>query len=132
MTFELDATHRAIRDTARSFAREQVAPRAKAWDEARQLPERDRAQARASSGFLGINIPEHYGGAGLDTLAYAISVEEIARADGSLAPHRRLAQRARHGAHPRFGSEEQKQRYLPKLASGEWLRRWALTEPGSG
>ena len=84
MTFELDATHRVIRDTARSFARERIAPLAKVWDEEQRFPI-EAVPALAELGFLGINIPEQYGGAALDTLAYSIIVEEISRADGSLA-----------------------------------------------
>src|SRR6185436_16652873 len=83
MTFELDATHRAIRDTARTFARQRVMPHAKAWDEEARFPS-EVVPALAELGFLGINIPEQYGGSGLDTLAYSIIVEEISRADGSL------------------------------------------------
>lgn len=128
---DLDPTHRAIQDTARSFAREQIAPRARAWDEAEHFPI-ELIPELGKLGFLGINVPERYGGAQLDTLAYAIIVEEISRADGSLgltvASHNGLG--SSHIA--RFGSEAQKQRYLPKLASGEWLGAWALTEPGSG
>jgi alkylation response protein AidB-like acyl-CoA dehydrogenase len=83
-------------------------------------------------GFMGIQIPERYGGSGLDTLAYAIVVEEISRADGAMgltvASHNGLG-----STHLlRFASDALKERYLPKLASGEWLGAWALTEPGSG
>jgi alkylation response protein AidB-like acyl-CoA dehydrogenase len=131
MTFELDATHRAIRDTARAFAREQIAPKAKAWDQEERFPSEIIAEL-GKLGFLGINIAEIYGGSQLDTRSYAIIVEEISRADGSLgltvASHNGLG--SSHLA--RFGSEEQKQRYLPKLATGEWLGAWALTEHGSG
>jgi len=131
MTFELDATHSAIRDTARAFARERIAPNARAWDAAQRFPS-EIIPDLGALGFLGINIPERYGGAGLDTLAYAVIVEEISRADGSLgltvASHNGLG--SSHIA--RFASEEIKQRYLPRLATGEWLGAWALTEPGSG
>ena len=130
MTFELDATHLAIRDTARAFAREQIAPRAKRWDADEHFP-KEIIPELGKLGFLGIAIPERYGGAGLDTLAYAVIVEEISRADGALgltvASHNGLG--SSHIA--RFGSEAQRQRYLPKLATGEWLGAWALTEPGS-
>jgi alkylation response protein AidB-like acyl-CoA dehydrogenase len=131
MTFELDATHRAIRDTARSFARQRIAPHAKAWDAEQRFPS-EIIPGLAELGFLGINIPEQYGGSGLDTLAYSIIVEEVSRGDGSLgltvASHNGLG--SSHLA--RFASEALKDRYLPKLASGEWLGAWALTEPGSG
>ena len=83
-------------------------------------------------GLLGIRIPEEYGGSGMDTRAYAICIEEIARVDGSIAltvaSHNGLGT----GHLLAFGTEEQKRRYLPKAASGEWLAAWALTEPGSG
>jgi alkylation response protein AidB-like acyl-CoA dehydrogenase len=86
----------------------------------------------AEIGLLGIRIPEAYGGAGLDMLAYAVCVEECARVDGSLAltvaSHNGLGT----GHVLAFGNEQQKRRYLPKAASGEWLAAWALTEPGSG
>ena len=131
MTFELDATHLAIRDAARAFAREQIAPHAKRWDADEHFP-REIIPELGKLGFLGVNIPERYGGAELDTLSYAVIVEEISRADGALgltvASHNGLG--SSHIA--RFGSEELKQRYLPKLATGEWLGAWALTEPGSG
>src|SRR5688572_33308482 len=77
-------------------------------------------------------MPAEYGGAGMDTLAYAIAVEECARVDGSLA----LTIASHNGLGTshivKFGSEEQKRKYLPRAASGEWLAAWALTEPGSG
>lgn len=128
---ELDATHRSIRDAARAFARERIAPQAKAWDAEERFPS-EVVSELGDLGFLGINIPERYGGAELDTLAYAVIVEEISRADGSMgltiASHNGLG-----SSHiVRFGSDEMKERYLPKLASGEWLGAWALTEPGSG
>ncbi|MDD9938668.1 MAG: acyl-CoA dehydrogenase family protein [Myxococcales bacterium] len=131
MTFDLDATHRAIRDTARAFSREEIAPHAKAWDEEERFPQ-ELIPKLGELGFLGINIGADYGGSELDTLAYAIIVEEVSRADGAMgltvASHNGLG--SCHLA--RFGSDALKDRYLPKLATGEWLGAWALTEPGSG
>jgi alkylation response protein AidB-like acyl-CoA dehydrogenase len=131
VTFELDSTHAAIRDTARSFAREEIVPHAKAWDEQERFPT-ELMPKLGELGFLGINIDERYGGSGLDTLAYAIIVEEMSRADGAIgltvASHNGLG--SSHLA--RFGSDALKERYLPKLATGEMLGAWALTEPGSG
>jgi len=128
---ELDRTHSDIRDTARAFARERITPHARAWDEQEYFPVQVIPEL-GKLGFLGIQIPEQYGGSGLDTLAYAILVEEISRADGALgltvASHNGLG--SSHIA--RFGSDALKERYLPKLASGELLGAWALTEPGSG
>jgi alkylation response protein AidB-like acyl-CoA dehydrogenase len=131
MDFELSDTHRAIQTSAREFAQLEVAPHAARWDQAEEFPHAVVAKL-GKLGFLGIQIDPEYGGAGLDTLAYALVVEEMSRADGSMgltvASHNGLG--SSHIA--KFGSEEQRRRYLPKLASGEWLGAWALTEPGSG
>jgi len=131
MDFELDEHHQLLRKTVRDFARAEVAPRAQAWDKEERFP-KEIIPRLADLGLLGIRIPEEYGGSGLDVLSYAICVEEIARVDGSLAltvaSHNGLGT----GHILSFGNEEQKQRYLPKAAKGEWLAAWALTEPGSG
>ena len=131
MDFELSEIHRSVRETARGFAQKEVAPHARAWDEEERFPS-EIVPKLGELGFLGIRIPEEYGGSGLDTLAYAIIVEEIARVDGSLAltlaSHNGLG--SSHIA--TFGNEAQKKKYLPRLATGEILGAWALTEPGSG
>jgi alkylation response protein AidB-like acyl-CoA dehydrogenase len=131
MDFDLPETHRAIQTTAREFAQLEVAPYAAGWDEREEFPAALMPKL-GRLGFLGIQIDPEYGGSGLDTLAYAIIVEEMARADGSLAltvaSHNGLG--SMHIA--RFGNDEQRRRYLPKLATGEWMGAWALTEPGSG
>ena len=131
MDFELSETHRAIQTTAREFAQLEIAPHAAKWDELEEFPAA-LIPKLGKLGFMGIQIDPEYGGSGLDTLAYAIVVEEMSRADGSVgltvASHNGLG--SSHIA--RFGSEEQRLHYLPKLASGEWLGAWALTEPGSG
>src|ERR1700691_5437443 len=131
MHFDLAEHHVLLRRTVRDFARAEVAPNAQAWDKEERFP-REIVPRLAQLGLLGIRIPEEYGGAGLDVLSYAICVEEIARVDGSLAltiaSHNGLGT----GHILGFGSEEQKRRYLPKAAKGEWLAAWALTEPGSG
>jgi alkylation response protein AidB-like acyl-CoA dehydrogenase len=128
---ELPESHRALQVALRAFCEQQVKPQAREWDHAQQLP-REVLQMLGELGVLGIQIPEEYGGAGLDTLAMAVVVEEIARHDGSLA----LTVASHNGlgtGHLRlFGNAEQKRRYLPRLATGEWLAAWALTEPGSG
>jgi alkylation response protein AidB-like acyl-CoA dehydrogenase len=131
MNFELSETHRAIQSTARELAVREIAPNAARWDAEARFPT-ELVASLANLGFLGIQIDPAYGGSGFDTLGYAIIVEELARADGSVgltvASHNGLA--TSHIA--RFGDEAQRRRYLPKLASGEWLGAWALTEPGSG
>ncbi|MGO8992522.1 MAG: acyl-CoA dehydrogenase family protein [Polyangiaceae bacterium] len=131
MDFDLAEHHVLLRRTVRDFARAEVAPRAQAWDKEERFP-KEIVPRLAELGLLGIRIPEEYGGSGLDVTSYAICVEEIARIDGSLAltvaSHNGLGT----GHILAFGNEEQKRRYLPKAASGEWLAAWALTEPGSG
>ena len=127
----LDETHRMIRETVRDFAAKEVAPRAVAMDASAEFPH-DLFERMADLGLLGIPIPEEYGGAGMDTLAYAIAVEELARVDGSLslgvAAHTSL------GTYPifAFGTEEQKRRWVPRLASGKGIAAFALTEPEAG
>jgi alkylation response protein AidB-like acyl-CoA dehydrogenase len=131
MDFDLAEHHGLLRRTVRDFARAEVAPKAQAWDKEERFP-KEIVPRLAELGLLGIRIPEEYGGSGLDVTSYAICVEEIAKVDGSLAltvaSHNGLGT----GHILAFGSEEQKRRYLPKAASGEWLAAWALTEPGSG
>lgn len=131
MNFDLPESHQLLRHAVREFCEREVRPHAREWDARESFP-MELVPKLAELGLLGIRIPEAYGGAGMDTLAYAIAVEECARVDGSLAltvaSHNGLGT----GHIFAFGTEEQKQRYLPKAASGEWLAAWALTEPGSG
>ena len=131
MDFELSEHHALLRNSLRQFFQERVQPRAREWDEAERFPS-EIVPELAELGLLGIKIPERYGGAGLDMSAYAIAVEEAARVDGSLAltiaSHNGLGT----GHILAFGTEAQKEKYLTRAASGEWLAAWALTEPGSG
>jgi len=131
MNSDLPESHREIQRSVRDFCLRHVAPNARRWDEEERFPS-ELIPHLAELGLLGIRIPEAYGGSGLDTLAYAMIVEEIAKFDGSLAltiaSHNGLGT----GHILRFGSEAQKQKYLPKAVTGEWLAAWALTEPGSG
>jgi alkylation response protein AidB-like acyl-CoA dehydrogenase len=131
MDFTPTEHHELLRKTVREFARTEVAPYARKWDAEERFP-KEIIPKLAAMGLLGIRIPEEYGGSGMDMTAYAICVEEIARADGSLAltvaSHNGLGT----GHILIFGNEAQKKKYLPKAASGEWLAAWALTEPGSG
>ena len=131
MDFEFSEHHRLLRQSVREFARSEIAPHAQAWDKQERFP-MELVPKLASMGLLGIRVPEQYGGSGLDTVAYAICIEEIARVDGSVAltvaSHNGLGT----GHLLAFGSEAQKQKYLPMAASGACLAAWALTEPGSG
>jgi alkylation response protein AidB-like acyl-CoA dehydrogenase len=131
MDFEFSEDKQLLQKTVREFARAEVAPHARKWDEEERFP-KEIVPKLAELGLLGIRIPEEYGGSGMDTTSYAICVEEIAKVDGSLAltvaSHNGLGT----GHILSFGNEAQKKKYLPKAASGEWLAAWALTEPGSG
>jgi hypothetical protein len=129
--FALTPEQREIRALARDFAEREVAPAIRAFDEAQEFPHAIVARL-AGTGLLGALVPEAYGGAGLDHVAYVLAVEELNRVDGSIGitmwAHNSLC--TSHILH--FGSPEQKRRYLPRLARGEALGAWALTEPGSG
>jgi short-chain 2-methylacyl-CoA dehydrogenase len=131
MNFELDPEHELVRDTVRGFAAERVAPVAEELDRESRFPY-DLVAGLAELGLMGMTIPEEYGGAGADTVSYAIAVEELTRVDSSvaitLAAHHSL------GTLPiyLFGSEEQRREWLPDLASGRRLAAFGLTEPGAG
>ena len=131
MDFEVPESHQLLRASVREFCEREVKPRARSWDAEERFPH-EIVPKLAELGLLGIRIPEQYGGAGMDMLAYAIAIEECGRVDGSLAltvaSHNGLGT----GHILTFGSEAQKRKYLSKAASGEWLAAWALTEPGSG
>jgi len=131
MDFELPEELAEIRKVVRELCLAEVAPHARGWDEREEFP-RAVVGRLGELGLMGIAIPEAYGGAGLGALATAVVVEEVARHDGALAltvaSHNGLGQ----GHLLRFGSEAQRQRWLPPLARGEKLAAWALTEPGSG
>ncbi|MES1188104.1 MAG: acyl-CoA dehydrogenase family protein [Myxococcales bacterium] len=131
MDFDLSEHHALLRSSLRQFFKERVAPHAREWDEAEHFPS-ELVPELAQLGLLGIKIPEAYGGAGLDMSAYAIAVEEAARVDGSLAltiaSHNGLGT----GHILAYGTEAQKQKYLTRACTGEWLAAWALTDPSSG
>ena len=120
-----------IRETVRGFVAEHVAPKARAIDTSCEFPE-DTFRAMAELGLLGVPFPEEYGGAGMDNLAQAIVIEELARECGSTALT--VAAHVSLGTFPiyAFGTEEQKRRWVPKLASGEIIGAFGLTEPGAG
>src|SRR5579883_2802236 len=131
MDFDFSEHHKLLRQSVRDFARAEIAPHARRWDREERFP-KEIVPKLAAMGLLGIRIPQDYGGSGMDTVSYAICVEEIARVDGSMAltvaSHNGLGT----GHVLAFGSEELKRKYLPPAASGEMLAAWALTEPGSG
>lgn len=131
MQLRLSEEHQLFRDTVREFAREVIAPRAAEMDRTAEFPF-DLTDRMAELDLMGVHIPEEYGGLGADTLSYAIAVEEVSYASGSmglmLSAHLSL------GAYPiyLFGAEEQRRRYLPDLASGRMLGAFGLTEAEAG
>ncbi|RPH70744.1 MAG: acyl-CoA dehydrogenase [Myxococcaceae bacterium] len=131
MDLTLPESHRALQTSLRDFCEEHVKPHARQWDHEEKFPA-GVVKALGELGALGILVSEEHGGAAMDSLAVAVAVEEIARYDGSLA----LTVASHNGlgtSHIRvFGNDAQRKRYLPKLATGEWLGGWGLTEPGSG
>jgi alkylation response protein AidB-like acyl-CoA dehydrogenase len=131
MEFELPEDIKALQKTVRDFCEKRVKDQAREWDRRETFP-MEVVRELGQMGLLGIRIPEEYGGAGLGNLALAVVVEEVARYDGSLA----LTVASHNGlgtSHIRvFGNDAQRAKYLPKLATGEWLGAWGLTEPGSG
>jgi alkylation response protein AidB-like acyl-CoA dehydrogenase len=128
---DLSPEHELIRDTVREFARERVAPAAEELDRESRFPY-DLVAEMAELGFMGIPIPEEYEGGGGDTVSYALAIEELTRIDSSVAIT--VAAHTSLGTMPilLFGSEEQKRRWLPDLASGRRLAAFGLTEPGAG
>jgi alkylation response protein AidB-like acyl-CoA dehydrogenase len=131
MDFDLSPDHELIRRTAREFAEQEVAPVAEELDRTKAFPYEIVAKL-GELGFMGIPFPEQYGGAGGDTLAYALAVEELTRVDSSVAIT--LCAHTSLGTQPvfLFGTEEQKQRYLPDLCAGRRLGAFGLTEPEAG
>ena len=131
MELLLKEEHLQVREMARRFADEVVAPRARDLDENEEFPE-DLVRKMADLGFMGLPYPEKYGGAGLDMLAYAIAVEEIARACGSTAIT--LAAHVSLGCGPVYenGTEEQKLKFLVPMAQGKAIGAFGLTEPAAG
>ncbi len=131
MNFELSKEQELVRRTVREFAEQRVAPVAEELDREQRFPYELVAEL-AELGLMGMTIPEEYGGGGADTVSYAIAVEELTRTDSSVA----ITMAAHHslGTLPiyYYGTEEQKQRWLPDLASGNKLASFGLTEPEAG
>ena len=131
MNLELSPEQQLIRDTARDFATRELEPRAAEWDERAQFP-RDMFNKMAELGFAGMLVPEEYGGVGADTLSYIVMLEELNRVVPALGTVVSVHNSLACGAIRMFGNEAQKARYLPLLASGEWLGAYALSEAHAG
>jgi alkylation response protein AidB-like acyl-CoA dehydrogenase len=130
MDFELSEEQRAFRDAARAFAREQMAPHAAEWDEGKVFPEA-ALRGAAALGFAGIYVAEEMGGSGLKRLDAAVIFEELAAGCPSTAAYISIHNMAAWMI-DRFGTEEQRRKFLPKLCRMEHFASYCLTEPGSG
>jgi butyryl-CoA dehydrogenase len=131
MVFDLTEEQRMIQETTRSFALKEVLPKAAELDESGRYPG-ELVQQMAELGLLGVAVPEEYGGAGMDTVCYAIAIEEIARACASTAVIMSVNNSLVCDPLLKFGTEEQKKKHLLPLASGRKLGCFGLTEPGAG
>ena len=127
----LTETQEQIRDAARAFAQGRLAPGAAQRDRDHSFPA-DEVAEMGALGFMGMLVPEDYGGSDLGAVAYALALEEIAAGEGAMSTI--LSVHSSVGCAPilRFGTEDQKRRFLPKMASGEWIGAFALTEPQAG
>src|SRR2546423_5410705 len=120
-----------IRDGARAFAQEQVAPHVRAWEAAGEIP-RPLLAEMGRLGFMGMCVPPEWGGAGTDMVSYVLALEEIAAADGGLSTVMSVNNSPDCAALLAYGSPEQKERWLKPLAHGEILGAFCLTEPQAG
>src|SRR5580692_7721589 len=129
--FGLTEEQEQLRKEVRAFAEREILPHVKEWDEHSEFPHAV-VKKLGPMGLLGVIFPEELGGAGMGYVEYVLAVEELSRVDGSvgitMAAHNSLCTNHIMLA----GNDAQRQRWMPKLATGEWLGAWALTEPGSG
>lgn len=131
MNFEVSELTEQVKQSARDFANQHIRPNVMKWDESQEFPI-ELMKEMGKQGFMGVLVPEQYGGAGLTYFEYVAIIQEVSKVCGSiglsLAAHNSLCT----GHILAFGNEEQKQKYLPKLASAEWIGAWGLTEPNTG
>jgi alkylation response protein AidB-like acyl-CoA dehydrogenase len=131
VNFQLDEEQLQLQKNVRQFAQSEIAPNVMKWDEASEFP-LSTIKELGKLGLLGIIFPVEYGGAGMGYVEYVTAIDELSRVDGSVgiivAAHTSL------GSNHIFlaGNEAQRRKYIPKLASGEWIGAWGLTEPSSG
>lgn len=131
MNFTRSEITEQVARVARDFAKEHILPFVMEWDESQEFPAQV-FRKMGELGLMGVLVPEKYGGSGMGYFEYVVAIQEIARVCGSiglsLAAHNSLCT----GHILGFGNEDQKQKYLPKLASGQWIGAWGLTEPNTG
>ncbi len=129
--FPLSDEHKMIRDAAHDFAQKEIAPIAAQFDESGEFPY-ETIKKMGGMGFMGIEVPEQYGGAGMDTMAYVLAMEEIAKADAAHSVIMSVNNSLYCHGIMTFGTEEQKQKFLKPVASGAAIGAYSLTEPMSG
>lgn len=131
LSFETTESQKMVAQMVRDFAQKNISPNVMTWDESQEFPIQVFHEM-GKLGLMGVLVPEQYGGAGFGYLEYVTAIVELAKVCGSIglsmAAHNSLCT----GHILQFGSEEQKNKYLPKLASGEWIGAWGLTEPNTG
>jgi alkylation response protein AidB-like acyl-CoA dehydrogenase len=131
MNFQSSELTQQIANAAKDFARQHIKPYVMQWDESQEFPV-DTFRELGKLGMMGVLVPENYGGAGMGYFEYKTVIEEISKVCGSIglsvAAHNSLCT----GHIMTFGNEEQKKKYLPKLATAEWIGAWGLTEPNTG
>lgn len=131
MDFSLTSEQKMIQDAVRKFSREKILPFARQWEREGAFP-RDLLLTMGELGYLGVPIPEQYGGAGLDYISEAIVFEEVGYADSSVRTTLSVQMSLVELTILAWGTEEQRNRYLPKLCRGEWIGCFGLTEPNAG
>ena len=131
MNFQVSELTQQVAQTARDFAQQYIKPHVMEWDESQEFPV-SVFKEMGKLGLMGVLVPEKYNGAGLTYFEYKTIIEETAKVCGSiglsLAAHNSLCT----GHIMTFGNEEQKKKYLPKMATAEWIGAWGLTEPNTG
>ncbi len=131
MNFEMTENQKMVAQMAKDFAEKFIRPHVMEWDEAQIFP-KQTMQEMGKLGLLGVLVPEEYGGAGLGYFEYIVAIQEITKVCSSvglsMAAHNSLCT----GHILQFGNEEQKKKWLPKLATGEWIGAWGLTEANTG
>jgi len=131
LTLQLTDEHLALQDTVRKFAQKEIVPIAAEFDESGEFP-LDTIKKMGAMGLMGIEVPEEYGGAGMDALAYVLTMVEVAKADASPSTVVSVNNSLYCHGLMKFGTEEQKQKFLVPVASGEKIGAYSLTEPMSG
>ena len=129
--FPLTDEHKMIQNAARDFAQKEIAPIAAKFDESGEFPY-ETVKKMGAMGFMGIEVPEEYGGTGMDTLSYVLAIEEVSKADASHGVIMSVNNSLYCHGILKFGTEEQKQKFLKPVASGEAIGAYSLTEPMSG